>query len=160
MKLKDSIAAKCRYGEEALRAFGENSDLIWECSEDDYQGSANILVKTRDFNREVFIHYEWTYGSCSGCDEWESRDLTDFEIIQEMIRDCNQFNSREELERYLNLTTGEEKLPRPTDFDNGSVPGMMRVLSGGIVDEFYEMANAYYKWKNGQEYDPQECCRC
>lgn len=159
MKLKNSIAAKCRYGEEALRVFGEESELIWECSEEDYQGNANILVRIDDLGRELFIHYEWTYGSCSGCDEWEGRDLTDFEIRQEMMRDCNVFDSREKLEKYLGLEDAQAEIPRSTSLKNGSVLGMMRILGGGMANEFYEMANAYYKWKNNISYDPQECCR-
>ena len=142
MLLRDSIAAQCRYGDIAVRAFGGISDLIWECSQDDWQGSANILVSIYDIEREVFIHYEWHYGSCSGCDDWEGRGLIDFEIIQEMIRDCTQLNSREELERYINLLTGKEQV-----FEED-----------GVCNEYHEMADAYYKWKDGQKYNPQRFC--
>jgi hypothetical protein len=48
----------------------------------DYQGDVNIDVLLA--NGSVFI-YDYSYGSCSGCDDWESRSLADDEIEEEML---------------------------------------------------------------------------
>jgi hypothetical protein len=79
MRWHDTIASKCRYGEIAERIFG-NMEIIWESSYEDWQGSANILA-TNGIN---FYHYEWCYGSCSGCDDWEARSLSSEQIEDEM----------------------------------------------------------------------------
>lgn len=51
--------------------------------ESDYQGYVDIDVLLK--NGKVFI-YDYYYGSCSGCDEWEARNLSNEEIEQEMLR--------------------------------------------------------------------------
>ena len=57
--------------------------LKWLEYEADYQGYVNIDVLLED--GRVFS-YEYSYGSCSGCDEWEHRSLRDYELRKEMIK--------------------------------------------------------------------------
>ena len=56
----------------------------------DYQGHVDIDVLLD--NGSVFSYKYW-YGSCSGCDEWESRDLTAEEIKDVMIQEATFFDS-------------------------------------------------------------------
>ncbi len=83
MKYSETVAYKCRYGNVAERLFGM-ADIIWDDSVDGWQGSAAVLAYMPD---GTFAHYEWNYGSCSGCDDWEYRNLSDDKIEQEMRRD-------------------------------------------------------------------------
>ena len=80
MKWADTIASQCRYGDEAAVLFGD-TEVIWENSLDDYQGHAKVLAMAPD---GFFLFYEWSYGSCSGCDDWEARGLDHDQIVAEM----------------------------------------------------------------------------
>ena len=144
MEWSNTTAASCRYGDIAENIFGD-AEIIWENSECDYQGWANVLAAMPD---GTFIHYEWSYGSCSGCDEWEARDLSDDEVEAEMRRGMAVLKDRETLRKYLHLTEGFEdaKVPTSNSLDNGSIPGMMRVLTGGAQTDFEQMACAAQKW--------------
>lgn len=55
-----------------------------------YQGYVDIDVMLK--NRQVFS-YKYSYGSCSVCDEWESRHLSEDAILDEMQKGCYIFNS-------------------------------------------------------------------
>lgn len=98
MKWSETKASKCSYGEIAERIF-EKANIIAEDSEIDYSGYANILAEMPD---GTFIHYEWSYGSCSGCDEWESRDLTNDQIEEEMRREMTIFHDERSFYNYVN----------------------------------------------------------
>lgn len=134
MKWEATVASRCRYGDVAGRIFGE-AEIIWEHSEDDYQGSANVLARLPNGH---FAHYEWTYGSCSGCDEWESRGLTDDEIERDMRFHMVTFPDETTLRRYLKLEGEYEdaRVPTAQSPTAGSVPGMTRYLFGGVGEEF------------------------
>jgi uncharacterized protein (UPF0303 family) len=67
-------------GEEVLR-------LSYEA---DYQGYVDIDVLLND--GRVFS-YRYYYGSCSGCDEWENRELTSEQIEEEMLQAATFFES-------------------------------------------------------------------
>lgn len=95
----ETIASRCRYGDIAGRIFGD-AEIVCERSEDDYQGCAKVLARLRNGD---FILYEWTYGSCSGCDDWDARDLSADAIEVEMRRDTVTFNTIGEVERYFNI---------------------------------------------------------
>lgn len=140
MLFKDSIAASCRYGDNAVSVFGPEALLIWEHSENDWQGFANILVKTTDGR---FAHYEWTYGSCSGCDEWESSGLSDGEIEKRMRDAAAWFDDIGVLRRYLKLEDKEALYPTANDPKNGSIPGMLRSMGYGISEDFKAMGEAF-----------------
>jgi hypothetical protein len=72
MKWEESTAKKCRYGEEVGEAFGSPL-VLWERSLSDYQGYASFV----GWDGARIIYYHWNYGSCSGCDTWESSGLAD-----------------------------------------------------------------------------------
>ena len=148
MKWDETTASKCRYGRIAGRIFGD-AEIIWESSEADCQGHANILAAMPD---GTFVHYEWTYGSCSGCDEWESKDMTDELVEAEMRETMAVLKSREICARYLQLDPAIVKgMPYPiaTGPTNGSIPGMMRTLFGGRGDDFETMGKAFVAWAGG-----------
>jgi hypothetical protein len=66
-------------GEEILRLEYESS----------WSGDVDIDVLLK--NGQVFSYY-YSYGSCSGCDEWESLDLDDEEIEEEMLKGATFFD--------------------------------------------------------------------
>lgn len=137
----DTVASRCRYGDVAGRIF-DGADVIFERSEDDYQGYANVFARLRDGR---FCHYEWTYGSCSGCDEWEDRGLTDDQIEAEMRSAAVFFDNVETVKRYLHLD-GEfatATVPTANSPTNGSIPGMLRTLTGGAGEDFRAMGEAF-----------------
>ncbi|RJO62630.1 MAG: hypothetical protein C4542_03005 [Dehalococcoidia bacterium] len=146
MKWDETVAFSCRYGSEAATAF-PNAEIIWEHSEADYQGFANILGRLSDGR---FFHYEWTYGSCSGCDEWESAGYGDDEIVKMMQEAAVYFDDINVLSRYLQLdeaTTRDMHYPTANSPMNGSVPGMLRFLGGGIGNDFKDMGEAFVQWQ-------------
>jgi hypothetical protein len=144
MEYRDSIAARCRYGEHAGAVFGQDAEVIFEASTDDYQGSANVLLRMADGR---FAHFEWTYGSCSGCDEWEDRGLSDEQIEQVMRDTAVWFDDEETLARYLRAEDPEQPYPRDQSTTAGSIPGMLPVLTGGIGEEFKAMGDAFTAWR-------------
>lgn len=147
MRWSETVASTCRYGDEAGVLFGE-SEIIWEHSESDYQGFANVLARLSD---GTFIHYEWSYGSCSGCDEWESRGLSSEEIVDEMRSAAAVFESEDVLRRYLRIEDPDVKYPVATSPTNGGMSGLLRLLGGGIGDDFRLMGEAFEAWHNDQE---------
>jgi len=96
VKYSDTTASDCRYGSVAASIFGD-ADIIWEDSVSGWQGEAEVLAHMPD---GTFAHYGWTYGSCSGCDDWEYRGLSDGEIEAEMRREMVTFHSVETVLRY------------------------------------------------------------
>jgi hypothetical protein len=58
--------SKCRWSDAAELAFNKPK-VLWEDSHVDYQGSAKFF----GWNGAAVLFYEWSYGSCSGCDPWE-----------------------------------------------------------------------------------------
>jgi hypothetical protein len=144
MKWEETVAFTCRYGDVIGKIF-EGGDVIWENSMADYQGYANVLAAMPDGS---FIHYEWTYGSCSGCDEWEARGLSDEEIWEEVKRTMAVLPDIDAMKRYLRLEDEYENAPVPTANSptNGSLPGMMRFLCGGYYNDFVNMKKAFIEW--------------
>ena len=138
---EESIAAGARWGYAAVEVFGADAELIWESSTDDYQGSCNVLLRLTDGR---FAHYEWSYGSCSGCDEWEGRE----DEVPGIMRDTAvYFDDMATLGRYLRLEDKDARYPSANSPTNASIPGMVRLLSGGIGDEFREMGDAFAAWQ-------------
>jgi len=93
----DTVASKCRYHEAAEVIFGD-AEIIWERSEHDYQGEVNVLAKLAD---GTFAHMRYDYGSCSGCDEWETRDLSDEQVAVEIRREMAVFAVADRMAHYL-----------------------------------------------------------
>lgn len=143
MKWNETTACRCRYGDDAACLF-ENAEVIWEHSMDDYQGYANVFARLPDGR---FCHYEWTYGSCSGCDEWESRVLTHEQIEAEMRRAAAYFDTPEQVRKYLKLEDeyAQARVPTANSPTNGSIPGMMRAF-GGWGEDFNAMRDVVGKW--------------
>lgn len=137
MRWDETIASRCRYGDIIGKVF-DGCDVIWEHSEDDYQGTANVLLQMPDGR---YGHYCWTYGSCSGCDEWEANRFTDKQIQEEVKKTTAWLKDKETLLRYLHLEDEFEnaKLPIANSPTNGSIPGMMKYLFGGWGKDFESM---------------------
>lgn len=144
MQWDQTTASECRYGDVAGRIFGD-AEVIWEHSENDYQGFANVLVRMPDGR---FGHYEWTYGSCSGCDEWEDLPGGDDEVERIMREAVAWFDDEATLRRYLHLEDEGARYPTANSATNGSIPGMLRVL-GGIGSDFQAMGKAFEQWSSG-----------
>lgn len=88
----------CRYAENAFSLLAGHEILAFE-GYYDYQGSARVLAKRLE-GIEGFYEYlyvDWSWGSCSGCDDWEARNLTDDEIIEEMRRSAARFETLEQV---------------------------------------------------------------
>ena len=96
MKWSETTASECRYGEIAGRIWGD-WDVLWERSEADYQGSAEFLA----LNDGKYCFYEWSYGSCSCCDTWESDNASDETIEQEMRSTAMWFSDRAAVECWI-----------------------------------------------------------
>lgn len=98
MLVKDSETINsCRYSENIP---GKYRDYILVADKSDgggYSGEANFLAVSQDGNDFVLISYP--YGSCTGCDDWEARDLSDVEIEQE-IEKCTLHLTLEEFKGY------------------------------------------------------------
>ena len=128
MKWSETTANKCRYGDVAEKIWG-NWEILWEDSEDNYQGHATILAHRG--NRYCF--YEWWYGSCSGCDGWESDGLTDEQIEKEMRDTSMWFKNKKELLRWLGMLEGNPISNYNMDRGGALVQGI-DFLGGGIFD--------------------------
>lgn len=55
---------------EEVKAALPDGEVVFSTGTDDYQGSVAIVARLDDGR---WLHYDWSYGSCSGCDAWESR---------------------------------------------------------------------------------------
>ena len=147
MRWDQTIAAQCRYGNIAERIFGE-ADIIWEHSEENWQGHVNVLAR---FTDGTFGHYEYTYGSCAGCDEWEDRGLSHDEIEQIMRHEMVTFPADGViLRRYLKLDTPHGGDPAPSGWRS--------------QDGLEYMAQAFKRWSDHQRgfelYHGPDCALC
>lgn len=87
----DEIENACRYSENVyslLKKLHAVEVLDFTCN-NDYQGDMDLSVLLED--GRVFS-YAYSYGSCSGCDDWEARSLTDKQIEDEIARDATYFS--------------------------------------------------------------------
>jgi hypothetical protein len=125
MKFQDTVAYRCRYGDNAEKIWGE-WNILWEDSEADYQGHASILAEREG----RYCFYEWWYGSCSGCDTWESAGLSDFDIEDEMRKTAMWFDSQEELKTWLEMLEGRTPI---SNYGTGGLVGGIDILSGGLL---------------------------
>lgn len=130
MRYDDTVAAKARYGDIVGRVFGDYAVVLAESSEAGYSGSCKVLFRFPSAwdCKEQFVFYEWDYGSCSGCDGWEREGLHDFEIMDEVLRTCARFKTREAVMAWA------EKLPsKPTwDEDGVSFGDKVRAALAGL----------------------------
>jgi len=113
MKFKQTTANKCRYGENAEKVFGKY-EILWENSSADYQGDAAILFS--DGRTSGF--YEWSYGSCAGCDHWEAVSASDDEIEADMKKDAIWFDNNQDFYVWLDSFFRPDKLGARKDQPN------------------------------------------
>ena len=90
------IKTECRYEENlnyALKSLGGIKKILRLDFDSDYQGyiDCDVLLK----NDKIFS-YKYEYGSCSACDDWEHRELSDEEISSEMIKEATIFDNLKE----------------------------------------------------------------
>jgi hypothetical protein len=105
MKYEETIAAECRYGDIIAEIF-EDAEILGEDSVADYyHGYAKVYARKNGH----YIMYEWTYGSCSGCDDWEHRGLSYKEILKEVKRDMLKLNKQQFLNYLKNMKSEPEK---------------------------------------------------
>lgn len=105
MSEQDKIE-NCRYGDCAL-ALLEGHEILAFAGEAEYQGSAAVIARLEKGNAELYVLLQWDWGSCSGCDDWEQRDLSNEEIVEEMRNSLALFESREQLDAFLQNCTYE-----------------------------------------------------
>ena len=74
--------------------------------ESDYSGYVDIDVLLEDGR---VISYKYWYGSCSGCDDWELRSLTDEDIKQEMRQEATFFDNLESYNKWREMVNKENE---------------------------------------------------
>lgn len=96
---------RCRYSSnlESLIERLKGEKVLELSYESDYSGHVDISVLLAD--GRVFSLY-YSYGSCSGCDSWESRGLSDEEIEQEMQSDASYFESKSDYDKWVEMKKG------------------------------------------------------
>lgn len=124
MKYEETEASRCRYGYIAEKIWGD-WDILWEDSEADYQGHASILANKNG----KYAFYEWWYGSCSGCDTWESSEMTDEQIESEMKDTAMWLENEFELKKWLNMLEGNPI----SHHRDGGIVGNLDMITGGIL---------------------------
>lgn len=80
-----------------LESMGGGKELLKIDFESDYQGFVDADVLLNDGR---VISYRYYYGSCSGCDEWESRAMNDKEIMDAMSQEATVFNNIEDYNKF------------------------------------------------------------
>lgn len=106
----EDICHFCRYSDllhTLLVHLGAKKLLFFE-GDNDYQGFLDVDVLLKD--GRVFS-YKYTYGSCSGCDEWESRCLEEDQIIECMEQEATFFEDYRSYYKWAVNTRKEWKLP-------------------------------------------------
>jgi len=63
-----------------VRAALPDGEILFSRGRIDYQGSVAIIARLDDGR---WLQYDWSYGSCSGCDQWEGERET---VIADEIR--------------------------------------------------------------------------
>ena len=91
MKVKDSTAVQCRYGEYIKDLYGDWDVIMDKSDACHYFGEVNLIAQK---DNDV-MHLQFCYGSCSVCDDWEARELTSEDIIKE-IKDLTLLFTKEE----------------------------------------------------------------
>jgi hypothetical protein len=96
----DNEWSKCRYGGNLLNVLCRKNtkEILRIKYENDYQGFVNIDALLDD--GRVFS-YNYSYGSCSGCDEWEDRELKDAAIEEIMSNEATYFDDIDQYNKWL-----------------------------------------------------------
>ncbi len=82
----------CRYGDNLFNVLCRlnTKEIMRSNYENDYEGFVDVDALLDD--GRVFS-YNYSYGSCGGCDEWESRELTDAEVENTMMQEATYFDN-------------------------------------------------------------------
>ena len=90
---------KCRYGYNLLNVLcRQNTKEIMRLNyENDYQGHVDIDALLDDGR---IFSYSYSYGSCAGCDNWESRELSDAEIEKEITNNATYFDNIDQYNKW------------------------------------------------------------
>jgi hypothetical protein len=147
MKFSESVASHCRYGDVAEEIW-KDWNIIWEDSVDDYQGHASFVLEKDG----KYVFYEWWYGSCSGCDGWESQGLTGEQIEKEMRETALWLDSKEDLFKWLNMLEGTVPISQYNEMGGGGFGACLDILSGGLVQRI----NAIRKHFGLREYTKED----
>lgn len=83
--------------EEVLEELGVDK-VLREDFEDDWQGYVDVDVLLNDGR---IYSYKYWYGSCSGCDDWESDGLPD-DNIKTIMKNATYFGNIEQYEEWRN----------------------------------------------------------
>jgi hypothetical protein len=139
MKWKETTASECRYGEVAERIWGD-AEILWESSEAGWQGEAKFIARMKDGR---YCYYEWSYGSCSGCDTWEAAGHSDGKIEDIMRAEAAWFEDKETFERFLDriMATKIEvyKPLRQLNIKFDAILSMLENKSGEELKRFLEI---------------------
>lgn len=126
MKWSETVASTCRYGDVAEKIWGD-WEILWEDSEADYQGHASFVAEKDG----KYCFYEYYYGSCSGCDGWESDGKSD-EVIEAEMRDTALWiDSKDDLKIWLEQLSGNPR-SNATLERGGALAYGIDFLSGGF----------------------------
>ena len=139
MKFTQTTAFICRYGSIA-ESIWKDWDILWEDSKADYQGHASFLAK----KGSQYCFYEWWYGSCSGCDDWEAEGFDDDKIKEEMKSTALWMKSKKALMTWLNMLEGNPRSNASME-DGGGMAYGLDLLGGGLLNrinairEYFDM---------------------
>lgn len=89
-----------RWHEEVAAALPDG-EVVFSTGTADYQGSVAIVARLDDGR---WLHYDWSYGSCSGCDAWEGTMYDDADgpaKVAEEIRKGAAIMDRDHFADYL-----------------------------------------------------------
>lgn len=130
--LSQAEALKVRWGNVVGPIFGAIRDydepkVIFEASQDDYQGWARILADLGAWRGKRFAYYAWTYGSCSGCDSWEDADPK--ARAEEIIRGIQTFTF-DELKAWGEMLRKENShlFTDPDPYDDQNTRGLVAAI--------------------------------
>ena len=93
---KEHTYQGCRYGDNVHNLFG-SWNVIKDKSRQDYPGNVTVLFKQDGH----YAYVDFEYGSCSGCDSWESEGLNDKQIEDEIIKNSLFFENKTQLDIYI-----------------------------------------------------------
>jgi len=78
-------------------------EILKLSSETDYSGFVDVDALLEDGR---VWSYRYTYGSCSGCDEWESLELNDEAIVEAMKQGSTFFNNLDQYKKFDEMRQG------------------------------------------------------
>jgi hypothetical protein len=87
----DKVERSARYGSNAREALASLYVIRAMHIDDDYQGSAYLVMQAIKKPDVCLYTVSWDWGSCSGCDYWEARNLTDEQISAEILNSVQRF---------------------------------------------------------------------